>query len=94
MPDPSVISRWEKKLSAREVEIFENLTRDFLINFDYPLRYGLRAKAPTFAELQVGKAKELFRGEIINKFKWLRRSYPLWVSRDFYAQARLTDINN
>ncbi len=93
-PDPAVVTRWEEKLSARQVEIFENLTRDFMTYLGYPLRYGLQAKAPSFSEIQKGKLHELFRGEIANKFKWLRRSYPLWASRDFYAQARLTDINN
>ncbi len=93
-PDPSVVNRWESKLTARQVEIFENLTRDFLPFLGYDLKYGLKSKAPSFAEVQMGKMRELFRGEIANKIKWLRRSYPLWASRDFYAQARLTDINN
>ncbi|MCP4428100.1 MAG: sulfotransferase, partial [Chloroflexi bacterium] len=93
-PDANAITRWEKRLNARQVEIFENLTRDFMAYLDYPLRYGLGAKAPSFIELQRGKARELLRGEIANKFKWLKRSYPLWLSSDFYAQARLTDINN
>ncbi len=93
-PDPAVVTRWEQKLSTRQVEIFENLTRDFLTFLGYPLRYGLKAKAPSLLEIQIGKAQELFRGEIGNKFKWLKRSYPLWLSRDFYTQARLTDTNN
>ncbi len=93
-PDVSVVNRWEQKLTARQIEIFEHQTRDFLAYLGYPLRYGLRAKAPSFAEVQGQKARELFRGEFLNKFKWLKRSYPLWLSRDFYAQARLTDTNN
>lgn len=93
-PDPAVVTRWEQKLSARQVEIFENLTRNFLTFLGYPLRYGLKAKAPSLMEIQMDKARELFRGEIGNKFKWLKRSYPLWLSRDFYTQARLTDTNN
>lgn len=93
-PDASVVNRWEQKLTARQIEIFEHQTRDFLTYLGYPLRYGLKAKAPSFAEVQMEKARELYRGEILNKFKWLKRSYPLWLSRDFYAQARLTDTNN
>ena len=93
-PDPAVAHRWRDKLSPRDTEIFEYLTRDFLNHLGYELLYGFEAQAPSFWELQKGKVAELFRGEIVNKFKWLRRSYPLWLSRDFYAQARVTDINN
>lgn len=93
-PDGRLSSRWEQRLTPREIEIFENLTRSFLPYLGYPLRYGLAAKSPTFWEIQRGKASELFRGEILNKIKWLFRSYPLWLSRDFYAYARLSDTNN
>jgi len=93
-PDAAVVNRWEQKLTARQIEVFEHQTRDFLAYLGYPLRYGLKAKAPSFTEVQMEKARELYRGEILNKFKWLKRSYPLWLSRDFYAQARLTDTNN
>lgn len=93
-PNPSVVTRWEQKLTHRQVEIFENLTRDFLFYLGYPLRYGLKAKGPSIVEIQLGKVNELFRGEILNKFKWLKRSYPLWLSRDFYSQAGISDKNN
>jgi hypothetical protein len=52
------------------------------------------AKSPTFFEIQKGKLLELFRGEFLNKVKWLIRSYPLWTKPDFYAFARLSDSNN
>lgn len=93
-PDPEVVNRWERKLSARQIEIFEHQTRDFLSYLGYPLRYGLEAKGPTFWEVQQDKVRELFKGEILNKMKWLKRSYPLWLSRDFYAQGKFTDTNN
>lgn len=93
-PDTAVVTRWEQKLTTRQIEIFEHQTRDFLTYLGYPLRYGLQAKGPTFIEVQKEKARELWIGEVLNKFKWLKRSYPLWLSRDFYTQARLTDTNN
>lgn len=93
-PDARLVTRWETTLSPRQIEVFENLTRNFLSYLGYPLRYGLKAKSPTFAEIQIGKSQELIRGEIINKIKWLKRSYPLWLSPDFYAQAGLSDTNN
>jgi hypothetical protein len=93
-PDTSVVNRWEKKLTTRQIEIFENQTRDFLSFLGYPLRYGMQAKGPSFQEVQMDKVRELVRGEVVNKFKWLKRSYPLWLSRDFYTQGKFTDTNN
>lgn len=93
-PDKRVASNWKSRLTPREVEIFEHLTRAFLPYMGYEMQYGLTAKSPTFFEIQRGKAQELFRGEIINKAKWLVRSYPLWFSRDFFTFAKLSDTNN
>lgn len=93
-PDLQLASRWQQKLTQRQIEIFENQTRDYLTYLGYALCYGLQAKGPTFWEVQKDKATELFRGEVINKLKWLKRSYPIWLSRDFYKQAGLRDKNN
>jgi len=93
-PDTQIASSWEQKLSQRQIEIFENQTRDYLTYLGYPLHFGLKAKAPTFWEIQKDKFKELIKGEIGNKINWLIRSYPVWLSRDFYKQARLSDTNN
>ncbi len=93
-PDRKVVNRWQQKLTERQIEIFEHQTRDFMLSLGYPLRYGLQAKGPTFSEVQLDKARELFRGEFLNRLKWLKRSYPLWLSCDFYTQARLSDTNN
>jgi hypothetical protein len=93
-PDIRLVTRWQQKLTPRQIEIFENQTRDYLAYLDYPLQFGLKAKSPTFSEVQKDKVIELLRGEIINKMKWLKRSYPIWLSRDFYKQAGLSDKNN
>lgn len=93
-PDSKVVTRWEQLLTQRQIEIFENLTRDFLSYLGYPLRYGLKAKGPTFFEVRKERVTELLRGGVINKLNWLIRSYPLWLSWDFYKQARLGDPNN
>jgi hypothetical protein len=45
--------------------------------------YGGRAKPPTLWERCVGQVKEFLRGVIVNGFRWLIRSYPLWLSWDF-----------
>ncbi len=93
-PDASVVNRWESKLTPRQIEIFEHQTRDFLSFLDYPLRFGMQAKGPSFWEVQMDKVRELIQGELGNKLKWLKRSYPLWLSRDFYTQGKFTDTNN
>ncbi len=93
-PNKRSLDKWKTRLSAREIELFEHQTRNFLTYLGYPMQYALTAKGPSFWELQFGKVKELFIGEILNKFKWLIRSYPLWVKRDFYAFARLSDSSN
>lgn len=93
-PDASVVNRWENKLTPRQIEIFEHQTRDFLSYLGYPLRCGLQAAGPSFWEVQQDKVRELIQGEFLNKLKWLKRSYPLWLSRDFYTQGKLTDTNN
>ncbi|MCP4363366.1 MAG: sulfotransferase [Chloroflexi bacterium] len=93
-PDAALATRWQNKLKPRDIEIFENMTRDFLIFLGYPLQYGLKGKGPSFMEIQKGKVSELVHGEIMNKVKWLIRSYPLWLKRDFYRNARLSDTNN
>ncbi|MCB9422221.1 MAG: sulfotransferase [Ardenticatenaceae bacterium] len=93
-PDASVVNRWETKLTSRQIEIFEHQTRDFLSFLGYPLHYGMHAKGPSFGEVQQDKLRELIQGEVMNKLKWLKRSYPLWLSRDFYSQGKFTDTNN
>jgi hypothetical protein len=93
-PETRLATRWEERLTPRQIEIFEHLTRDLLTFLGYPMQYGVKAKAPTFTEIQMNALKEFWRGEIINRIKWLIRSYPVWLSRDFYKQAKWTDTNN
>ena len=93
-PDASVVNRWESKLTSRQIEIFEHQTRDFLSFLGYPMRFGMMAKGPSFREVQQDKIRELIQGELGNKLKWLKRGYPLWLSRDFYTQGKFTDTNN
>ena len=82
-PDAKRATRWETRLTPRQIEIFENLTHDFLSYLGYPSRYGLKAKAPSLAERCTAGIKELGQGKVINRIRWLKRSYPLWLSWDF-----------
>lgn len=93
-PNAEMQTRWRDRLSPRQIEIFEHQTRDFLEQLGYTPQFGLNAKGPSFFEIQSGKATELLRGEVTNRIKWLKRSYPLWLNRDFYSFAALSDANN
>lgn len=93
-PDAAMATMWRRRLTARQIEIFEHQTRDFLPNLGYQLEYGIQAKGPNFGEIWGSKGKELIRGEFLNKIKWLIRSYPVWVSPDFYSFANFSDSNN
>ncbi len=93
-PNQQVSNRWKTRLSARDIEIFEHQTRNFLTYLGYPMEYGVNAIGPSWGEVQRGKQAELIQGEFINKVKWLIRSYPLWLQKDFFKFAKLTDTNN
>lgn len=93
-PNPAMLTRWRDRLTPRQIELFEHQARDFLEHLGYAPEYGLNAKGPSFIEMQSGKLTELIRGEFTNRINWLIRSYPLWLTRDFYSYARLSDANN
>jgi len=82
-PDPDRATRWKRTLSARQIELFESLAADLLLQMGYALVFGGKARPPTVRERALARAKELVRGDIINGFHWLVRSYPLWLSWDF-----------
>jgi hypothetical protein len=85
-PHAGQATRWETRLTPRQVEIFESLTHDFLNCLGYPLRYGVKARPPSLAERGIAEAKELVQGQIVNRIRWLVRSYPLWLSWDFLRE--------
>lgn len=87
-PDSERSIRWKHDLRPRQIEIFEAITRDYLIYLGYPLEYGLRAREPGMIAKQLSEIMELFQDMVINKLRWLVRSYPLWVSRDFLDVLR------
>jgi hypothetical protein len=93
-PNVAMLDKWKTQLTPRQIELFEHQARDFLEYLDYAPQYGPHAKGPSFFETQLGKAQELIRGEFTNRLKWLVRSYPLWLTRDFYSFAKLSDSNN
>jgi len=69
----SRISAWEKELTQREIEIFENLTGDLLTSFCYSLKYGNTATRMSPQELRHLALQDNVR-KIINKYRKKRRT--------------------
>jgi hypothetical protein len=82
-PDAKRVTRWQTKLSPRQIELFESLTFDYLHYLGYPLEYGSQALPANAFEYVANAATELVRRVVVNPVRWLTRSYPVWVSPDF-----------
>jgi hypothetical protein len=50
LPDPSRINDWRKKLTGRQIEIFEAITGDMLVYFGYELMSGRKPRPITLRE--------------------------------------------
>ncbi|NDJ35134.1 MAG: sulfotransferase [Chloroflexi bacterium] len=72
-PDPSRATRWEKRLTQREIELFEYATRDYLGYLGYPLRFGWQAQAASPVETAGLALREAYRFAFANRVRWLRR---------------------
>jgi len=67
-PEERRASAWEEKLSPRQIELFERLTGDLLLNFGYELKYGLKARKISSGEIVFSMAAELIM-EIVNRIR-------------------------
>jgi hypothetical protein len=72
-PDRSRINVWEKKLTKRQIEIFESIAGEFLEKLNYTLLYGKNAKSMNLSEKLLFYLYELWRGRIINKIRHKKR---------------------
>ncbi len=63
--DPKRINAWEKKLSSRDVEVFEATSGDMLACLGYPLRFGVYARGQT--------RRERYRDRLLDVFYHRRR---------------------
>ncbi|MGC9399063.1 MAG: sulfotransferase family protein [Anaerolineae bacterium] len=81
--DPARAQRWREALSPRQIEIFESLAGALLQALGYPLLYAENAVPPTPRERLRARTTELWRSKFWNPLRWLKRSYPLWLSSDF-----------
>jgi len=58
--DPQRINAWEKKLSSREVEVFEASSGDMLACLGYPLKFGVYARGQTRTERYRDRLMDVF----------------------------------
>lgn len=66
-PDPARIHGWQQQLTARQIEIFENVTTDLLEMLGYTPQFGVSAKKVTWKESFVGSVQELYKKEFVNR---------------------------
>ncbi len=72
-PDRSRIDAWEKKLTKRQIEIFESIAGEFLEKLNYTLFFGKKAKRMNLFEKVLFSLYELWRGKIVNKMRRKKR---------------------
>lgn len=75
-PDKTRVNAWEKKLKPRQIEIFENLTGDFLNYFAYSSIYGIKARNITRLE----KRKLEYLEMCMKNINKLRNRYRFYLS--------------
>lgn len=75
-PDSQRATAWEKELTSRQIEIFENTTGDLLYHLGYTLKFGREAKAITRMEKRLLDVRELYkRGiNVLRKHRRISRS--------------------
>ena len=73
-PNAKRATAWKNELTPRQIEIFENLTGDFLNCLGYMLCYGNKAIPMTKLERRFLRMQEMLKRHVINKFKYLYRS--------------------
>jgi hypothetical protein len=69
-PDATRATAWKKELIARQIEVFESLTYEFLVELGYSLRYGLKARKPTRRERIISQVREFLRRKVINRIRY------------------------
>ena len=68
-PDAQRARAWEKKLSPRQIEIFESIAGDLLSSLGYPLLYGNGARKMNGMDKIISGIREIYKGKIANKFR-------------------------
>ena len=69
-PNVKRTSAWKNELTPRQIEVFENLTGDFLSHLGYTLSYGAKAIPMTKLERRLLRIQETLKRHIINKIRY------------------------
>lgn len=67
-PDAQRAHAWGKKLTSRQIEIFESIAGEMLSSLGYSLRFGNSAQKMNGMDKIVSCIHELYKGKIVNKF--------------------------
>jgi hypothetical protein len=68
-PDAQRAHAWGKKLTSRQIEIFESIAGELLSSLGYPLTFGKSARKMKGMDKMVSCIQELYKGKIVNKFR-------------------------
>jgi hypothetical protein len=71
--DVKRVNAWEKTLTPRQIEIFESIAGDLLLSLGYDLKYGRNARKMTLPERLISGIQEMYRRNMINKFRRKKR---------------------
>ena len=72
-PDPARVNAWESQLTSRQIEIFENLAVDLLRYLGYTPKYAPKAKGMSLMESLTLNVREIYKREVVNRFRIRRR---------------------
>ena len=72
-PNPERIHAWERQLTPRQIEIFESLAAGLLESLGYVPQFGLHARKMSRAEQAVCGIRELYKKELMNRYRKRRR---------------------
>ena len=67
------VEAWKTSLTQREIEIFENIAGEYLMQLGYALHYGATARKITFPEKIIFMLKHRYRKRFTNRLRRRRR---------------------
>jgi hypothetical protein len=67
------VEAWKNSLTRREIELFESIAGEYLLQLGYAVLYGASARKITFLEKVIFVLKHIYRKRFTNKFRRRRR---------------------
>jgi hypothetical protein len=72
-PSRARVDAWARQLTSRQIEIFESITSDLLESLGYVPQFGLHARPMSRMERVVSGIRELYKKELINRYRKRKR---------------------